>query len=156
PILAEGSGVAVYESKLSGTGELYYRRQQRGQVRFGWGDPQRPLTFACHDIVDALEGDRDRRDLAPKAVAYAVGKRLEPDALGLVLSAMEGLFRYGHEALSGLLAAAIERKLTFTFRRGWLARTRGKDAGLAELAERQGYKFALADFAEVGMPTVRD
>jgi hypothetical protein len=147
-VITAQDDVSVHVSATSG-GELYYRRQLRGSARFYSGTA---LTFACHVPDDALEGDRDRRDLDPTAVARAVGMRLAPDALYAVILEMQRHWRYGQVALTGLLAAAIERKLTFAWPGRWVSNhTERHGSGLLALAERQGLSIALGDFTRLGM-----
>jgi hypothetical protein len=144
-------GVAVYVTPTGRDGELYYRRQLRGVARFHASGSERPLTLAHDGILDDLEGDRDRRDLPAEPIARAVGGRLAPDDLHRVLLQLMPYWKHGNDVLSGLLAAATQRKLVFSWPPRWLAR--GSTRGLAEFAERQGFSIALAAFAALGMPT---
>ncbi len=144
-------GVAIYASPEGRSGELYYRRQLRGASSF-YGTTDRAVTLAHDGIIDALEGDRDRRDLPPRPIARAIGEKLAPETLHRVLLHLMPYWRYGNEVLSGLIEAGIERKLRFEWPRRWLARA-SKTLGLTELAERQGFLIALASFADLGMRT---
>lgn len=149
------AGVAVYRGPDRRWGELYYRRQLRGQVRFYGSGEDSSITLAHDAPIEALEGDRDRRDLPPRPLAKAIGMKLSPDALGTVIHHLQAYWRYGNEVLSGFLDAAIERRLSFEFPRGWLARA-PRSHGLDALAERGGIKLALADFGAIGMKRVTD
>jgi hypothetical protein len=139
-------------------GEIYYRRQFRGEIAYGGhrAGPVTRLTFACHHVVDNLEGDRDRRTLEPGSVARAVGDRLPPEGLQEALLLLQAEWRQWHEVTAGLLQAAIDRKLRFEWPKGWLARSPGGDHGLAGIAERKGYKLAVPGFGAIGMKTPRD
>ena len=139
-------------------GEIYYRRQLRGEIAYGGrrAGPVTRLTFACHHVVDNLEGDRDRRILEPASVARAVGDRLPPEGLQGALLLLQAEWNQWHEVTAGLLQAAIDRKLRFEWPRGWLARSPGGDHGLAGIAERKGYKLAVPEFGAIGMKTPKD
>ncbi len=150
----EAQGVGVYASLEGSDGEIYYRRQLRGRARFYSARDENPVTLAHDGIIDALEGDRDRRDLPALPVAHAVGMRLTPEALHTVLLYLMPYWKYGNEVLAGLLGAAVARHLTFEWPPRWLARS--NERGLVEFAERQGFSIALATFAQVGMPTPED
>ena len=152
----EARTVAVYASTLTDWGELYYRRQVRGDVRY-WGQAGLivPLTLACHTPVDELEGDRDRREIAADKLARVVADRLSPERLHAALMALMAQWQHGHEVLNAFLDVAAERKLRFGWPIGWLARTNDHE-GLTAMAERQGYRVAVAGFAPLGMPTARD
>ena len=154
-VIDEEQGVAVYPAPEGCDGELYYRRQLRGRARFYTSRDGQPVTLAHDGIIDGLEGDRDRRDLPAQPVAYAVGQRLAPEALHRVLLHLMPYWRFGNEVLSGLLSAAIARKLRFGWPQRWLAKS-ATGTGLNELAERQGFLLAMATFAQVGMPTPDD
>jgi hypothetical protein len=139
-------------------GEIYYRRQFRGEIAYH-GDRAGPaprLTLACHHAVESLEGDRDRRILEPERVARAVGDRLPPEGLHQALLLLEGEWPHRHEVTDGLLRAAIDRKLRFDWPDGWLARSPRNDHGLGRLAEREGFKLAVAEFGAIGMRTPKD
>lgn len=149
--------VAVYASTLGPRGELYYRRQQRGEVRYwGHGALVVPLTLACHAPVAELEGDRDRREIAAHKLARVVAARLPPERLHAATLALMAQWRHGHEILNAFLEVAAERKLRFDWPRGWLARMGGRNDGLTAMAERQGHRIAVTGFAALGMPTARD
>jgi hypothetical protein len=145
-------GVGVYRAPEGRDGELYYRRQLRGVARFFASARERPLTLAHDGIIEALEGDRDRRDIPAEPLARAVGDKLDPEDLHRVLMELMPYWKYGNDVLSGLLAAAIARKLRFTWPPRWLARSY-KEPSLVQFAERQGFSIALVAFANVGMPT---
>lgn len=149
------AGVAVYRGPDRRWGELYYRRQLRGQARFYGSGGDSSVTLAHDAPIEALEGDRDRRDLPPRPLAKAIGLKLSPDALGAMIHHLQTYWRYGNEVMSGFLDAAIERRLSFEFPRGWLARA-PRSHGLDALAERGGIKLALADFGAIGMKRVTD
>ncbi|HEY1959885.1 MAG TPA: hypothetical protein VGH28_29960 [Polyangiaceae bacterium] len=155
-LVAAGNGAAVHASTLERTGELYYRGQKRGEVSFrSYPGKAPPLTFVCHATAEALEGDRDRRDLDPRALVRAVAERLEPEGIRRTIDLLVAHWSYGHETLAPLLEVAAARGLRFDFPPSWLARDRKRD-GLAELAKRQGYELALSAFAGVGMRTPSD
>lgn len=140
-------------SGLGATGELYYRRQERGSYR-SWG--AFPALTLLHDApLDALEGDRDRRDLRPEPLAEAIARRLEPEGVRDVIFALERDWEHGSAILHAVVSAARERELRFEFPDGWLARD-GDDGGLTALAERQGFKLAAAYLSRVGMRRPRD
>lgn len=154
----EGS-VAIHASNLEGDiGEIYYRRQFRGDIEYRtYGSAPVALTLACHRVEDELEGDRDRRVLDAANVARIVGARVAPEGLHAALLALRGHWERGHEVLGGLLAAAEKRALRFSWPEQWLARVPGgKDRGLAAMAERQGFKIAMAAFGALGMRTVTE
>src|SRR5262249_54498891 len=127
------------------------RRQLRGPARFYASSRERAVTLAHDGVIDEIEGDRDRRDLPAEPVARAVGKKLAPDELHRVLLQLMPYWKHGNDVLSGLLSAAVARKLTFAWPPRWLAR--GGRQALAQCAERQGFSIALASFAALGMPT---
>ena len=147
-------GVAAYLAPAGRDGELYYRRQLRGSVRFYASGRERAVTVAHDGVIDELEGDRDRRDLPAVPVARAVGMKLAPDELHRVLLQLMPYWKHGNDVLSGLLAAATARKLTYSWPPRWLARGGRQD--LVLFAERQGFSIALASFAALGMPTPDD
>jgi hypothetical protein len=151
-VVDHAAGVGVYRAPEGRDGELYYRRQRRGTARFYCSARERPLTLAHDGIIEALEGDRDRRDLPAEPLARAVGEKLAPEDLHRVLLELMPYWKYGNDVLSGLLAAAVARKLCFTWPPRWLARSH-KAPALVAFAERQGFSIALASFADVGMPT---
>ena len=158
PLVAEDEGrtVAVHVAALGEKrGEIYYRRQFRGEIAYGGhrAGPVTRLTFACHHVVDNLEGDRDRRTLEPGSVARAVGDRLPPEGLQKALLLLQAEWHQWHEITAGLLQAAIDRQLRFEWPKGWLARSPGGDHGLAGIAERKGFKLAVPDFGAIGMKT---
>jgi hypothetical protein len=144
--------VAVYPPPRRGYGEIYYRRQLRGQVRCYVSDVDPSVTLVHDPPIDALEGDRDRRDLAARPVAEAIGAVLAPEALMAVFLHMMPAWDRGHEVLFGFMLAAIGRKLRFEWPAGWLARPKD-DWGTTGLAERMGFKLALHLFADLGMKT---
>jgi hypothetical protein len=146
-------GVGVYQAADGAReGELYYRRQLRGKARFYASRGERPVTLAYDGILDELEGDRDRRDLPAEPLARGVGSKLSPGDLHRVLLALMPYWKYGNDVLSGLIGAAVARKLSFAWPPRWLARsTKGRD--LNDFAERQGFELALAGFAGLGMAT---
>ncbi|MBI4616118.1 MAG: hypothetical protein HY720_21050 [Planctomycetes bacterium] len=146
------SGVAIFASPDRETGELYYRRQLRGTVRFGSG---KAVTLACDSVVEELEGDRDRRDLDAYPLALAAGSKLSPAALEKTFLWLKPYWKYGHDVVSGLAQAAKERSLRLRWPKRWLARDSG-DLGLLHLAERQGYEIAIWQFGDLGMPRPRD
>jgi hypothetical protein len=144
---------AVYRGSVSGVGLLFYRRQKRGVVGYH-SYPAIEALHLCYDgAIDALEGDRDRRDLAPNLLAEAIGGALEPpDIFGLLLH-LQPFWEQGHPVLSALLKAAASRGLRFEgWPSGWLAG--GGDEHAAALAKRQGFRIALVALGEVGMPRV--
>ncbi len=151
-VVDEAAGVGVYAASDGTDGELYYRRQLRGRARFYTATEGRPITLAHDGILDELEGDRDRRDLPALPLAEAVGQKLSPEDLHRVILHLMPFWKFGNEVLSGLLSAAVARKLRYPWPARWLARS-AKRPGLVEFAERQGYFIALATFAELGMPT---
>ena len=115
------------------------------------------MTLAHDAPIDALEGDRDRRDLPAGPLAEGIGDKLTAEALYRVLIHLMPYWERGNDVLHGLCAAAVRRKLRFSWPKGWLARQRhGKHGGLTEFAERQGLRIAVAAFAELGMPTADD
>jgi hypothetical protein len=155
PVLIDAAqGVGLYRAPEGSDGQIYYRRQLRGAVRF-YGVGRRAVTLAHDGIIDGLEGDRDRRDLPVQPVARAIGDKLGPDDLHRAILELMPQWQSGHDVLAGLLAAAAERKLRFSWPPRWLARTRGA-TGLIAFAERQGFSIAVAAFAELGMPTPED
>ncbi len=147
-------GCAVIRSRLEDVGELYYRRQKRGRLRW-YSMYGEPLTFVLHEAVPALDGDRDRRDVPAQALATEVGLRLSPEELWKALLAMVKCWEYGHELLHGLIAAATKRALKFTFPPGWISRAEIKPYQRG-LARHRGINLGLASFAVLGMPTAAE
>jgi hypothetical protein len=154
-VVDEAEGVGVYAVDGGTEGELYYRRQLRGRSRFYTATAGNPVTLAHDGIIDALEGDRDRRDLPALPLAEAVGMKLSPEDLHRVFLHLMPFWKLGNDVLAGLLSAAVARKLRYPWPARWLARS-AKTPGLVEFAERQGFYIALAGFAEVGMRTPDD
>ena len=140
-------------SGLGAIGELYYRRQERGGYRSYGAHPA--LTLLHDAPLDALEGDRDRRDLRPEPLAEAIARRLEPEGVRDVIFALERDWEHGSAILRAVVSAARERELRFEFPDGWLARD-GDDGGLTALAERQGFRLAAAYLSKIGMRRPRD
>lgn len=157
PAVAEdaASGAALLPSPLPAVGEIYYRRQFRGTVRYYGVHGDRPLTLAHDAVIEALEGDRDRRDLPATPIAEAIGAKLAPESLYRAFEHLMPYWEHGNEVLQGLLEAARARALKFTWPKEWLARAKD-DVPLTRFAERQGFKIALAGFAALGMPTPLD
>ena len=155
--LAEGlaGAVAVYPPLRRGCGEIYYRRQLRGLVHFYPGDHDPSLSLVHDPPIDALEGDRDRRDLPARPVADAIAMALDPPALLAVFLHMKQAWAHGHEVLYAFIAAASRRGLRFDWPRGWLARA-AEDHGINGLAERMGFHLAISAFAKLGMPVTSD
>jgi hypothetical protein len=153
-VLDEEQGVAVYVASSGRVGEIYYRRQLRGTFPYYATGRERPLSLVHDGVIDALEGDRDRRDLPVRPVARAIGEKLSPEHLHRVLLHLMQYWRYGSDVLRGFMEAAAGRKLRFDWPSGWLARA--KPAALVTFAERQGFQTALADFADIGMRTPND
>ncbi|MBI5497296.1 MAG: hypothetical protein HY904_19940 [Deltaproteobacteria bacterium] len=141
---------AVFRAAAGEDGLLFYRRQLRGRVSY-WGPRGLGrLTFVHDGVIDALEGDRDRRDIPCTPLVHAVGMALAPAQLQHTVMEMMPVWKHGNEVLTALLQAMVDRELTFSWPAGWLARERD-DRGLGALAERQGFQLARADFALVGM-----
>ena len=148
-------GVAVVASPFRDRGELYYRRQLRGTVRYWSRGADRSITLIHDGVIAKLEGDRDRGDLPARAMAEAVGDALASEALHQVFLHLVPYWERGNEVLHGLISAACRRQLCFEWPKGWLARSSG-DHGMTDLAERQGFSIAMASFAVLGMPTAKD
>jgi hypothetical protein len=149
----EASGIGVFEARDDDVGELYYRRQHRGHLRFRLGGA---LSFAFDDRLDALEGDRDRRDLALAApLVAAVAARLPSPALEELVFRLRAYWQRGGKVLAALLGEAKRRGLRFSFPRRWLARA---DGGffIEKHAERVGFHLGVHKLAAVGMPSVQD
>ncbi len=149
----EAAGVGVYEAQDDHMGDLYYRRQHRGRVRFGLGGA---LTFAFDDRLAAHEGDRDRRDLAaawPLIKAVAAGL---PDAvLGDLVNRLRAYWHRGGKVLGALLSEAARRGLRLSFPRRWLARVR-RGYFLEQHATRIGFHLGVQALGAVGMPSVEE
>lgn len=150
PVAVSDDGAAgVFRAPRGLRSEVYYRRQFRGSFHSYHGPA---LVLVCDDVVDALEGDRDRTDLAPAPVARAIAQRLSPEAIRAYLDAVEGTWGTSDSVLIEVLRVASERKLTFTFPPRWLARDRDA-AAVERFATRQGFRLAIGWFREVGMRT---
>ncbi len=153
-VAASADGAALFaRSNLGTRGEIYYRRQERGGCTSHWVRPA--LTLVHDGPLDAIDGDRDRRDLRPEPIAEAITARLEPHGARDVIFALQPDWKYGSGILRAVVAAAAARGLRFDFPAGWLARESG-DAGLGQLAERRGMTLAVGYLAEVGMRRPRD
>ncbi len=103
------AGIGVFEALDDKVGELYYRRQLRGTLRFAEGSA---LTFAFDARLDTLEGDRDRRDLAlasPLVAAVAAG--LPDEVLAQLIRRLRAYWHHGGKVLGALLGEARRRGL---------------------------------------------
>ena len=147
------AGIGVYEPHGDHWGHLYYRRQHRGRLRFRDGGA---LTFRFDDRLPALEGDRDRRNLAAALpLVAALAARLPDEVLERLIRRLRASWNRGGGVLTALVAAAARRGLRLTFPRRWLARL--KDARhLHEHAGRVGFHLGIPHLAALGMPTVED
>lgn len=144
-------GIAIYTAHNGYRGDLFYRRQHRGYLRFSRGDG---LTFAYDDRLDVLEGDRDRRDLRAAAPLIAALARTLPDeVLERLIRHLRVYWQAGNGILRLLLTQARERGLKLQFPPRWLARVR-LGYHLEQYAERRGYRLAGMAFGALGMPTV--
>ena len=162
PIALSADGRAgLFQVKGEQPGAVFYRRQHRGAFKWDdWFGHQK--VHLVHDAaIEALEGDRDRRDLPVYPVAQAVGAALEPEALFQAFVYLKRYWEYGrHELLAGLVDAAVKRQLKWPREQWaeagqpdpWLARGRKGEESQNQLAERQGFKLAMTSFGELGMP----
>ncbi len=149
----EQAGVGVFAAQNPKVGDLYYRRQHRGGLRYGLGGA---LTFAFDDRLAAHEGDRDRRDLtAAWPLIGAVAQRLPDAVLERLVRHLRAYWSRGGKVLNALLAEAGKRGLHLAFPRRWLARVQGSYF-LDQHAERAGYHLGVQQLGLVGMPTVED
>lgn len=149
----EAAGIGVYEAKDPYAGDIFYRRQHRGQVRFSEGSG---LTFCFDDRIPALEGDRDRRNLAAAApMVAAIAGKLPDEALGKLIRHLRRYWSGGGRVLTAFVAEARRRGLKLTFPRRWLART-PKELILEERAERRGYHLGVEALGSIGMPSVAE
>lgn len=157
PILAstEDGALAIALSNVSPMGEIYYRRQYRGKMRFWSVNRQTPAVTLIHDaVLDEIEGDRDRRDVPVRPIARALGKQLPPDGLHRVFLHLEYTWEYGHDCLGGLLEGAKDRGLQLEWPPDWLVRAHPDPHNFNDLAKRQGYRLAVTGLAHVGMRRV--
>ncbi len=147
----EAAGIGVFVAPDGTMGDLYYRRQHRGRLRFAQGSA---LTFAFDDRLAENEGDRDRRDRSTAApMIAAVAQRLPDAVLERLVRHLRAYWHRGGTVLGTLLAEARRRGLRLSFPRRWLARSEGMRF-LEEHAERLGYHLGVQRLSEVGMPTV--
>ena len=147
----DAAGVGVWRAADEHRGDVFYRRQLRGTLRFPQGAG---LTFACDDRIAALEGDRDRRDLADVTTVVAeVCRRLPLEALEKAIRHLRQYWQTGGRALSAMLRVARERGLRMSFPRRWVARQR-RGSSLEVVAEKHGAKIGIAALGGVGMPTL--
>lgn len=145
------SGCGIYESIDRLRGDVFYRRQHRGLVKFPRGNA---VTFACDEPIDGLPADRDRRDLRkPQKLVAAVLALAPDDALEKVIRRLRPYWAVGSGALRAALAEATRRKLRFAFSERWVADVR-REHGLQKHAKRRGLLVARASFASVGMKTL--
>lgn len=145
-------GVGVWYATTPALAEVFYRKQLRGRLRFSKG---RGLTIALDDRVEALEGDRDRRDLRQlAAVVREVVKRLPDESLKAIVAWLRPYWTTGNTFLAAALREAGRRGVTMEFPPRWLARE--ARSYLEQHAGRMGFKVAMAPFAGVGMTTVTE
>jgi hypothetical protein len=151
--LDEEAGVGVFVAPDEHMGDLYYRRQHRGRLRFAQGGA---LTFAFDDRLTEHEGDRDRRDLAAAGPLIAAVVHRLPDAvLERLVRHLRAYWHRGGRVLGAILAEATRRKMRLSFPRRWLSRSQGTPY-LEQHAERIGYHLGVQKLGDVGMPTVEE
>jgi hypothetical protein len=149
----EKAGIGVFVPPEGRTGDLFYRRQRRGALRFGLGGA---LTFAFDDRLDGIEVDRDRRDLAAAwPMITTIAARLPDEVIGRLVLHLRAYWHRGGKVLGALLAEAARRGLRLSFPRRWLARVK-HGYFLERRAERLGFHLGVRALAAVGMPTVED
>ncbi len=156
PIFVDAaSGAGIYEGKESGTGDIFYRRQRRGQVRFPLGGA---VTFALDAQVTELEADRDRRNLrAVRPLLEALLPLLPDDALVKLLDRLRPYWGRGHQVLTRVLQELGRRGLKHTFTPRWVARSNEyTHHALEEHAERSGLLLGVRHLALAGCPSVAD
>src|SRR5262249_17506432 len=99
----EAKGVGVFHSPDARRGDLFYRRAQRGTIRFPRGAA---LTFAhdgrLHDLP--IDSDRDRRDVKACAPVVAeVARALPSPVLASLVTRLRAHWAEGNTVLSVLL-----------------------------------------------------
>ncbi len=147
----EEAGIGVFTAPDGHLGDIFYRRQHRGRLRFAEGGA---LTFAFDDRLAENEGDRDRRDLStPGPMIAAVAQRLPDAVLERLVRHLRAYWQRGGKVLGAILAEATRRGLRLAFPRRWLARSEGAHY-LERHAERVGYHLGVRRLAGVGMPTL--
>lgn len=148
----EATGVGIYLSPNRHYGDVFYRKQRRGRVRFAEGGA---LTFAMDARVPDLEGDRDRRDLSAVTPLVRAVSALVPDAaLADLVRRLRSSWGRGHAILTLLLRECGTRGLRLDFPPRWVARSKDyRHHALVDHADRAGLLLGVRHLALAGCPT---
>lgn len=152
PIFVDDArGIAIYEALDPKVGDVFYRKQRRGRLRF----PERfGITVAVDGALEGLAADRDRRDLRSVLPVLAHALEALPDAeLEKLLLRLGPYWAEGHPALGVAAGEAGRRKLPLKLPARWLARAPRMPIGLQEHAEAHGFRVGAAVLSRLGMPT---